>query len=636
MSSKDYQFDLPVPVGGEDLPIPVADAAPLQEQTRDKAFLEWSNLASQRHVRSLAFDPTQGDLWLATGGGVLHWKLEANRFVRYASEHGLPGNSVLAVAVDSAGQVWAAHEHFGIYYLKNDIWRLYSFLGEVKVSCLTVDSTGRLWAGTASGIYAINSPERKPAIELPTAGFPPRAMAIANENDIWLCNAQGVYNYKNSSWMRTSDSVQPDILTLARQGENLWLGTFRGLVRIDLTTNTSQKIDTTYLSEVTALAIHPEGVWTACGGQVGLATETGWTSLGEKRFNAPITSMVAGGDNKVWIGTHDGLSRGENKETRLYLTDTPPDVIGLASGDKSPPTFSHLVQALSIQQLADRSILWIGTARGLFRYDLLTENWRRYGQLATQDIRAIALGASCTQLIATSQNQENIWVASWSSGLHSLREKAELETAPNISEPILALTTGLGSQLWAVGLDGAYHYNNSDWVKVISTQELPVRGWLQAVTQGVKDRVWLGTSTGLLVYTTETKKLTAISGHLGSADVRSLLALFHNESELLWIGTSLGLYVGKVDCWEAVTNLENRTITALAWDGNTNSLWVGTDKGLFRVVHQGNNWNLVNEFNIHNSGLAANRVIALTISHGNVGETQLWVGTPCGLSCYSY
>jgi ligand-binding sensor domain-containing protein len=172
-----------------------------------------------------------------------------------------------------------------------------------------------------------------------------------------------------------------------------------------------------------------------------------------------------------------------------------------------------------------------------------------------------------------------------------LREKAELETAPNISEPILALTTEFDSQLWAVGLDGVYHYDNSGWVKVISTQELPVRGWLQAVTQGVKDRVWLGTSTGLLVYTTDTKKLTPISGHLGSADVRSLLAIFHNESELVWIGTSLGLYVGKVDCWEAVTNLENRTITALAWDGNTNSLWVGTDKGLFRVVHQGNNWN---------------------------------------------
>lgn len=624
MSSKDYQLDLPIPVGGEDLPIPVADTAPQQEQPSDKAFLEWSNLASQRYVRSLAFDPTQGDLWLATGGGILHWKLELNRFVRYASEHGLPGNSVLAVTVDGMGQVWAAHEQFGIYYLKNDIWRPYRILGEVKVSCLTLDSTGKLWAGTASGIYAINTPNRKPAIELPQAGFPPRVMSIVDENDIWLCNAQDVYNYKNASWMRTSDSVQPDVLTLVRQGENLWLGTFRGLVRIDLSTNKLHKIDTTYPGEVTALAPHPQGVWAACGGQVGLATETDWTPLTEKRFNAPITSLLAGSDNQVWIGTHDGLLRGENKQILLHLTDNPPDVIGLASREKSPPTFSSLVQALSVQQFADRSILWIGTALGLFRYDLFTESWRRYGQLASQDIRAII----------TSQDQETVWVASWSSGLHSLKQQNELQTAPNISEPILTLTAGR-DRYWAVGLDGLYQYKDSAWVQVIYNKELPVRGWLQAIAQAVTDNVWLGTSAGLLLYKTDTKRLTSIIGNLGSADVRSLLAINRDESEQVWVGTSQGLYIGNVDNWELIPELESRIITALVWDKNNSSLWVGTDRGLFCLLSQGNRWK-INEFNIHNSGLGANRVIALTISTGEDKETKLWVGTPSGLSCYTY
>ncbi|MBR8835009.1 MAG: hypothetical protein DSM106950_13480 [Stigonema ocellatum SAG 48.90 = DSM 106950] len=621
MSSKDYQLDLPVPVGAEDLPIPVADAAPQQEQPSDKAFIEWRNLVSQRHVRHLAFDPTQENLWLATGGGILNWKLELNRFVRYASEHGLPGNSVLAVTVDGAGQVWAAHELFGIYYLKNDTWRPYRILGEVKVSCLTLDSTGKLWAGTASGIYAINTPDRKPVIELPPAGFPPRVMAIANENDIWLCNAQGVYNYKNSSWIRFSDSVQPDVLTLARQGKNLWLGTFRGLVRIDLTTNKLQKIDTTYTSEVTALDPHPQGVWAACGGQVGLATETGWTPLTEKPFNAPITSLLAGRDDQVWIGTHDGLLRGENKQILLHLTDNPPDVIGLASREKSPPTFSILVQALSVQQFADRSILWIGTALGLFRYDLFTESWRRYGRLASQDIRAII----------TSLDQETVWVASWSSGLHGLKQQNELQTAPNISEPILTLTAG-SSHYWAVGLDGLYQYKDSGWIRV----ELPVRGWLQAITQAVTDHIWLGTSAGLLFYKTDTKRLTPITGSLGSAEIRSLLAINRDELEQVWVGTSQGLYIGNVDKWEPIPELENRIITALVWDKNNSNLWVGTDRGLFCLLSQGNSRKMVNEFNIHNSGLGANRVTALTISTGEDKETKLWVGTPCGLSCYTY
>lgn len=625
MSSQDYRLDLPVPVGGEDLPILVADAGPQEEKARDKAHLEWSNLASQRHIRDLAVDPVQGDLWLTTGGGVLHWQLEENRFTRYASEHGLPGNSVVAVAVDGLGQVWAASEQFGLSYLKNDIWLPYRILGEIKVSCLTLDSTGRLWVGTASGIYGINSPDRKPAIELPPAGHPPRVIAIAKENDIWLCNAQGVYHYQDSRWMRSSDSVQPDILTLARQGENLWLGTFRGLVRIDLTTGKPHPIDNRTQGEVTALAPTSQGVWAACGGRVGLATEAGWTPLSEKRLNTPITSLAAASDDEVWIGTHDGLLRGGTEGIRLHLTDTPPDVIGLPSGDRSPATFSNLVQALSVQQLAERSILWIGTARGLFRLDLFTENWRRYGRLGTQDIRAIA----------TTPEQETVWVASWSSGLHGLKQQTELESTPKVSEPILALTAGT-SQCWAVGLDGLYQYKDSAWVQVISAQELPGRGWLQAVTQAVTDQVWLGTSAGLLVYKPDTGQLMTVSGALGSADVRSLLTIPKDESELLWVGTTQGLYVGKFDNWESVPNLENRTITALAWDGNASSLWVGTDLGLFRLVSQDNGWKIANEFNVHNSGLGANRVNAILIGTGDSGETKLWIGTPCGLSFYSY
>lgn len=625
MSSQDYRLDLPVPVSGEDLPIPIADAGPQEEEARDKAHKKWSNLASQRHIRDLAVDPVQGDLWLATGGGVLHWQLEKNRFTRYGSEHGLPGNSVVGVAVDGLGQVWAASEQFGLSYLKNDIWRPYRILGEIKVSCLTLDSTGRLWVGTASGIYAINSPNRKPAIKLPPAGHPARAIAIANENDIWLCNAQGVYHYQDSRWVRSSDRVQPDILTLARQGENLWLGTFRGLVRIDLTTGKPHPIDNRPQGEVTALAPTSQGVWAACGGRVGLATEAGWTPLGEKRLNTPITSLAAASDDEVWIGTHDGLLRGGTEGIRLHLTDTPPDVIGLPSGDKSPATFSNLVQALSVQQLAERCILWIGTARGLFRLDLFTENWRRYGRLGRQDIRAIA----------TTPDQETVWVGSWSSGLHSLKQQSELETTSKISEPILALTTGT-SQCWAVGLDGLYQYKDSAWVQVIYAQELPVRGWLQAVTQAVTNHVWLGTSAGLLVYNPDTGQLTTVSGAVGSADVRVLLAISKDEPELLWVGTTQGLYVGKFDNWESVPDLENRTITALAWDDNASSLWVGTDLGLFRLVSQDNGWKIANEFNVHNSGLGANRVNAIVISTGDSGETKLWVATPCGLNYYSY
>ena len=619
MSNPNYRLDLPVPVSGEDLPIPVTDNAPQEEIAKDKKYIEWHNIASQRHIRDLAFDSVNGDLWLATGGGVLHWFPGAERFTRYASEHGLPGNSVFNIAVDGSGQVWVSGERSGLYYLKNDIWRPYTILGEVKVSCLTTDSTGKLWVGTGSGIYAINNPERKPVLELPPAGFPPRAIAINNDNDIWLCNATGVHHYQNSAWISTANGVQPDILTLALQGNNLWLGTFRGLVRIDLTTNTPHKIDAV-AGEVTALAPCTQGVWVACGGQVGLATETSWKPLKSKLKNTSITSLVAVSNDEVWIGTHDGLWQSSKESIRRHLTDTPPDVIG------SPERFfSNLVQALSVQQLADRSILWIGTALGLFRYDLFTENWRRNGHFGTQDIRAIF----------NILEQDTVWVASWSTGLNGLKPENQLQATSNISEPILLLTAG-NSNYWAVSLDGLYRYYDSEWIRVIANQELPVKGWLQSFSQLVADHAWLGTSAGLLLYKPDTKEVTQITHSLGSADIRLLLAINQGNSELLWVGTNRGLYAGNLDKWEALSELENRQITALVWDSNDSGLWVGTDRGLFRVRYRDNSWKVVNEFNIQNSGLGENRVNALAISRDEEGVTKLWVGTACGLSCYSY
>ncbi|MEC4888072.1 MAG: two-component regulator propeller domain-containing protein [Scytonema sp. PMC 1070.18] len=189
-------------------------------------------------------------------------------------------------------------------------------------------------------------------------------------------------------------------------------------------------------------------------------------------------------------------------------------------------------------------------------------------------------------------------------------------------------------QYWAVGLDGLYQHKGSVWEKVLSNQDLSVRGWVQAVSQAVRDRVWLGTSAGLLSYQPDTKQLSTVSGHLSNADIRSVLAIVVDESELLLVGTSQGLYMGDSANWESVPDLENRTITTLALDSHGNVLWVGTDRGLFRLFVQDKS-RKIDQFDVHNSGLAANRVIALAVNTDESGETKLWVGTPCGLSCYT-
>src|SRR6266700_4123638 len=389
MSKNEDRYDLPVlRVGDRDLPIPVRSIEPRHERVQAIAHPAWFNLASQRHVRDLAIDPIKGDLWLATGGGVLRWRSGFDSFTRYSSEHGLPGNAIRAVGVDGNGQVWAAHEECGLCYLDGDIWCLHPELVEMKVSCFSRDRNGYLWVGTVNGICAIDRIQG-PIYKLPSVSVPPRMISAVNKYDIWLCNARGAFHFDGNTWVHHIS--QYGILTIACYGGKLWLGTMSGLALVNLTNGEMNRADTWPIGEVSALSPADDGVWAACGLKVGLATEIDWMPIGGQLPRTRITGLTQLDKDEVWIATHDGLMRGTSSEIKLHLTETPPDVIGRHSFDpqRPPAAFSNMIQTIALQHLAQGDLLWIGTASSLFRLDLFTESWKRYDQWGLRDVRAL-------------------------------------------------------------------------------------------------------------------------------------------------------------------------------------------------------------------------------------------------------
>lgn len=620
MIQQGYQEDLPISLGGEDLPIPIAETKPRHAVADSRAYPAWTNYASQRYVRELATTP-KGDIWLATGGGILHWWPDLERYTRYGSEHGLPGNAVFAIAIDGTGRVWAGCDRNGLYSLHQDTWQQYAPLGDINICCLSVDAAGQLWVATTDGVSGIDSPDSPPSVELPTPGDPPRALSVTNPQDLWLCNAQGIHHCAGETWVRQSKYVRPEVLTLLRQGQYLWLGTFYGLEQVDLTTNEVYQCDRWPKGEVVAISAAHNGVWIAAKGRVGLATPEDWRPLKPLPLQTTIRSLKAGGEDEVWIGTHDGLWRADLADLELQSTQTPPDDVGLPVGNKPPATLSNLVQALGMQQQGDRTEVWMGTAQGLYRWNLLTDTWRRQGQLG-QDIRT---------LIA---DQEHVWVGSWTKGLQYLNVQGGVEAVPGLPDTdlVLALAKGIETECWAVGMNGLYGYQDQTWKQVLPSHKLST-GWVQTVAQATADQVWLGTSAGLFRYQPKGDRLIPEPGVVSSADIRCLLAVSEGP---LWVGAQRGLYWGKPDNWELVEALSGRTITALAWDKSGQRLWVGTDLGLFQLSPTDNQWRIHLELTVQNSGLTANRVLALALRQLAAGATQLWIGTPCGLSLFEY
>ena len=229
-----------------------------------------------------------------------------------------------------------------------------------------------------------------------------------NQDDVWLCSARGVFHFEKGIWAR--HNVQPNVLTLLRKDEYLWLGTLGALVRVNLITGEVYQSETWPIGEVTALTPTAAGVWMAIGGEVGLATETNWIPISRQRLNVRVTSLAETEDDNLWIGTHDGLLHGDLTGIHFRLTDAPPDVIGPPDTSRPPAPLSNMIQALAVQQLGTDSALWIGTANGLFRLDILTETWKHFSGI--RDVRS---------LVPSTTNNE-LWIASWSSGLCCLKD----------------------------------------------------------------------------------------------------------------------------------------------------------------------------------------------------------------------
>ncbi len=632
MIRDDDRSDLPtLREEARDLPVLLPGSKPHHERAAATAYPAWSSLASQRHIHGLAPSPKTGGLWLATAGGVLHWHPDLKTFTRYGSEHGLAGNKTTALAIHGYELVWAAHEQGGISYLDGAVWRPYIPLNKTVISCLHVDKTGRLWIGTAEGIYAIANPDSEPIVELPFTGDPPRSLLVAENGDLWLCNARGIFHHQGDDW--TLAIARTDILALASCGHQLWVGAMSELVLIDLATTKMSRVNTCPAGEVTALAPTVGGVWVACGGQVGLATPTSWTPFGRgQRLRTRVTTLASSNEDEVWIGTHEGLLYGTQKEMRLHLTDMPPDVIGRSSTDpQTPPaTLSNLIQALAIQRKEQGSVVWIGTPAGLFCLDLSTESWKRYSHPGLHDIRALT----------TSVDGNTLWAASWSSGLYRVvKDHVTLELSADVCGPLIVLAVGPDSTCWVAGLQGLYQYKGEgSWACVLPEHKLPRSGWIRTISQSSPTRVWVGTTDGLFSYHPMKEVLLPMSGTpLANADIRCLLSLMHGQSEYLWVGTNAGLYSGPPSGLQKLPDLAGRAISALLWDSHSHIVWVGTDKGLFSLIKRAaNEWVIAKELTSDNSGLAADRVTALALSNDAQGKRELWIGTPCGLSCYRY
>lgn len=324
-------------------------------------------------------------VWLATPAGIARYAIEPWTWTTFRSREQMTGTEVRALAVDER-YVWTGtSEGISRYDKRYGVWEPVRRRGDIRhVRALTVDPR-YLWVGTGEGAYRYDIVTDRWWSFRFWNGLPSDTVTsiAVDETDVWMGTTRGVGKFTRLSddrnaWVAytsamelTADEldreysetlVYNDVWSIAVQGDEVWIGTRLGASRYhdrrDLwrTFTTANGLAD---NEISAVAVDGEDVYFAhnAGVSVYHSRADSWDTYANSRdgplAGARITSAVVGAD-AIWFGTFNvGVMRFDKAArewTRLSAADGLPhdNVLSLA---------------------VDGSVLWIGSQRGLARYD---------------------------------------------------------------------------------------------------------------------------------------------------------------------------------------------------------------------------------------------------------------------------
>lgn len=597
----------------------------------------WTTIAAQTPVTTIAVAVGELAFWMATPGGVTHLsRAQGLSTARYASEHGLPGNHAQAICIDSQGVVWAATRENGLAWFSGQGWHLYDHPlpgppGHVASSThllCNAGLAGGVWAVTADGVYRILDPHQGP-------------QPIA---------------------LRPQDGAV-DALTLLADGDSLLLGNAWGLFRLGVDGQVEQ-IAEQALTECSALTRdNKERVWAA--GPDGIYQLVDDHAL--RRSLLPTKGRIlalAGGRSRLWALTHDGIAYWEDDgEWQIVPSD---EAIG---------------RIWAIAGSIDDAYLWLGSENGFgylrvpVRFDSIATDkpkaaplWRRsvmelhphdrfplgrcnilagpddLGRLwvGTGDGVVLIEGEHVQQLqgwhvdvkdIHYQESYKRIWMLAYPNGIllgdnfdvsGSATGLAHIETIGNFPGLATQIAVGGDEQAYCITGQGLWRLDKKGWrLAVVGLPSRPDPLFPTALVQTGDGVWWMGAEYGLFFH--RNALWHCVHEEEEHAQVRGVRALIKMGNDL-WVGCASGLWFYTQGVWEEHTLLSedfSGAVSALAWAAG--GVWVAAHDGV--ILYDPTERQVVHHWTPRNSGLGSSAVNSLLETDGH-----LWVATDVGIS----
>lgn len=352
------------------------------------------------------------------------------------------------------------------------------------------------------------------------------------------------------------------------------------------------------------------------------------------------------GSTGYWLATNNGLRHLDQQLTNDYSIN-----FGIPN-----------INITSIVMDKAHHCLWLGTwGQGLFQYDLLTKAYKNFmhqpgqpGSISSNDTYRPFLDSKGT-----------LWIGTWGGGLNRLDTKSGAFEKIDLDIPglfttdnqiILAIQEDPSGLLW-VGTDGTgvfkFDLNQKKFFNIgYESKKNTLVGSTHVISVFIDrfNKLWLGTKGGGIQYSPDWKNFTQIG--IDPGDPKNSPASpyvsrsFMEEGNYLWVGTNKGLVrvlntatrTGNFELFlpdpRNPTSISDKKITMMVRDA-AGKMWIGTqENGLsylsgYDEMNQPVFKNYPPAYGVKGA-LQNERVSCLLVDSKN----RLWVGTYKGLHLY--